>query len=266
MEMEREKKVLPLPLIFKIATTILCVVAGFLLIWALGDIYFAGKEEGLSNVYSYESVAKRGGLIITALSFFVLSLIASLVLHFVFKDKEKKRTKREIFDQYDFLKSKKDLSLLENEELALYKQNERYLLIVNIICMVLSLGLLVFPVAYVVNPNNFDAHGDLLEQAISLGIHVLPFLFGIYVVLVVSYLIKEYFMKKSMEVLKRLKMKKKDEEVSQDDSKEKLVINIIRGVIALTAITFIIVGAINGEVGEVLNKAINICTECIGLG
>ena len=60
--------------------------------------------------------------------------------------------------------------------------------------------------------------------------------------------------------------KKKDEEVSQDDSKEKLIINIIRGVIALTAITFIIVGAINGEVGEVLNKAINICTECIGLG
>lgn len=46
----------------------------------------------------------------------------------------------------------------------------------------------------------------------------------------------------------------------------KLVINIIRGVILCTAITFVVIGIINGGMSDVLGKAVRICTECIGLG
>lgn len=34
----------------------------------------------------------------------------------------------------------------------------------------------------------------------------------------------------------------------------------------LTAFSFIIYGLMRGEAGAVLNKAVNICLECIGLG
>ena len=39
-----------------------------------------------------------------------------------------------------------------------------------------------------------------------------------------------------------------------------------RAVVGVTAITFILVGIFNGGANDVLIKAINICTECIGLG
>ena len=40
----------------------------------------------------------------------------------------------------------------------------------------------------------------------------------------------------------------------------------VRLVIALLALTLIVLGLANGQARDVLNKAINICTECLGLG
>ena len=40
----------------------------------------------------------------------------------------------------------------------------------------------------------------------------------------------------------------------------------VRLVLALLALVLIIVGLVKGQARDVLNKAINICTECLGLG
>lgn len=45
-----------------------------------------------------------------------------------------------------------------------------------------------------------------------------------------------------------------------------LTLWIVRGIIFVIAVTFIILGICNGGAHDVLVKAINICTECIGLG
>ena len=41
---------------------------------------------------------------------------------------------------------------------------------------------------------------------------------------------------------------------------------VVRGCIFIIAVTFIVVGVLNGGMADVLGKAIRICTECIGLG
>lgn len=41
---------------------------------------------------------------------------------------------------------------------------------------------------------------------------------------------------------------------------------ITRGILFVAAVVMIIVGVANGENGTVLQKAINICLECIGIG
>ena len=43
-------------------------------------------------------------------------------------------------------------------------------------------------------------------------------------------------------------------------------VNILRIVILLLAVIFIVLGANNGSANDVFGKAVNICTECIGLG
>lgn len=45
--------------------------------------------------------------------------------------------------------------------------------------------------------------------------------------------------------------------------KKKVTVQCLTGVFA---ISFIIYGVYRGEVSVVLNKAVNICLECIGLG
>ncbi len=41
---------------------------------------------------------------------------------------------------------------------------------------------------------------------------------------------------------------------------------VVRSVLLVVALVFILLGVINGGLRDVLVKAINICTECIGLG
>ena len=43
-------------------------------------------------------------------------------------------------------------------------------------------------------------------------------------------------------------------------------INIIRIILLLIAVTFIIIGLVQGGYMDVMNKAIRICFECIGIG
>ena len=50
------------------------------------------------------------------------------------------------------------------------------------------------------------------------------------------------------------------------ENKNAKTLNIIRGVLVGVALILIVVGIFDGGAADVLQKAINICTECIGLG
>ena len=50
----------------------------------------------------------------------------------------------------------------------------------------------------------------------------------------------------------------------QQDRKSYVV--LLRGFLLVAAVAMIILGLANGEAGTVLQKAVNICLECIGIG
>ena len=153
-----------------------------------------------------------------------------------------------------------------NEEYSLInkeQKNRKKVKIINIIivslCSLMGLG-------YLVNVNHFDASGDLTKQAIQMGIHLLPWCIISFACLIITTLYEEYSSKKEIELLKKIIKtdgKKKKEKYIEKSNK---AINITRVSLLALSVLLIVVGIFNGGAEDVLQKAINICTECIGLG
>ena len=67
-----------------------------------------------------------------------------------------------------------------------------------------------------------------------------------------------------MPAVKKLIVGEKEEKVQS--TKSELVIKIVRLALLTVGAILVIAGIFNGSMRDVLIKAINICTECIGLG
>jgi flagellar biosynthesis protein FlhB len=119
---------------------------------------------------------------------------------------------------------------------------------------------------YLINKDHFDASGDLTKQAIDMGIHLLPWCIIGFTSLIVTTLYEEYSAKKEMEIVKKIIKTDGKKKIDTYVEKKNIGINIARVSILVLSVVLIVVGIFNGGAEDVLQKAINICTECIGLG
>jgi hypothetical protein len=154
---------------------------------------------------------------------------------------------------------------LDEEYSLIRKENQKRRIsqIVNIIIVSLCS---IMGLCYLLNTKHFDASGDLTKQAIDMGIHLLPWCIIGFASLIVTTLYEEYSAKKELEIVKKIIKtdgKKIKETYIKNNNK---VINIARVSLLVLSVLFIVVGIFNGGAEDVLQKAINICTECIGLG
>ena len=153
---------------------------------------------------------------------------------------------------------KEEYSLLEKQ-----KKNRKIAWIINIAILVVCsiMGLL-----YLLNVNHFKADGDLMEQAIKMSIHLLPWVIISFISLIVCTIYEEYSSKLSIEIIKEIMKINGRKPLIATLKNNSLKVNIARISILVIAVVFIITGIFNGGASDVLQKAINICTECIGLG
>ena len=154
---------------------------------------------------------------------------------------------------------KNEYNLLNKE-----KKKRKIFLIINfvvlLICSIMGL-------CYLLNTKHFKSSGDLTKQAIDMSVHLLPWAIISFGVLIGYAIYEEYSAKKSIEIIKGIiKSNGKKENFYYENKGEKNNILIARISITSIAVILIIVGVINGGAYDVLQKAINICTECIGLG
>ena len=125
---------------------------------------------------------------------------------------------------------------------------------------------------YLLNVKHFDTNviGEnvsVTNQIVDMTFYLLPWVIISFASFIIFTILEEISAKNSIELIK-LVIKTDGKKVTeyQEDKRKKLAINIARGVIITIAVIFIIVGINNGGAKDVLRKAINICTECIGLG
>ena len=122
-------------------------------------------------------------------------------------------------------------------------------------------------ISYLLNTKHFDPSGDLFDQASKMSLHLMPWVIISFGAFIGYAFFEEYISKKAcailLEVIKTNGKATYKEIISK---KNMLIKNLVQLSIICIAVVLIIIGINNGGASDTLQKAINICTECIGLG
>ena len=151
-----------------------------------------------------------------------------------------------------------------NENYDTILKLRKYRTIGFIIISLLSLICMIFPCIYIFNTSNFpgvDSNKDIL----NMSLFILPFI----AVIFASFIGYSFYfynsIKKETKILLGYSKNMPKVVVKEKFIDSPLFINVVRGVILVTGITFVVLGILNKGFEDVLIKAINICSECIGL-
>lgn len=274
--MFKEKTGKSVRLYYGIFLGVFTVAVGALFLWQLLAIFNSGSAPVL------ERRPFSRGAVIEALSkidlFFWLWIgfvVVGFVLWEVFPVKERPR---KICPDLQYARLKERLPLnaaagLESEYSRI-RQTERLALGVKIGGYVLLGICVVVTVVYLCIPSNFPNENVTLE-VLAMAKVVLPVLAAAAVLSGIGAALFKFSVKKSLPDMQKVtKGVKPSDAVKPQSLPEKIekffddrrVILAIRFVLAVLALAFIIWGALNGNARAVFIKAINICTECIGLG
>jgi len=122
-------------------------------------------------------------------------------------------------------------------------------------------------VLYMTNGEHFP-NGDLEQVIGAMAAHVFPWIIlGLAVLMVSTVLQGKSIQREYDAIMARIKEEKeagiKAEPKSEAPARN---VNALRWILLALAVVFIIVGIRNGSMMAVVNKAIRICTECVGLG
>ena len=248
-----------LHLIFDILVSILLVIAGICLMGACIYIYRSGDKP-----FTPESVANAFGYIAIPVYLSIAAVAWNLILEVMIPRVRKKVTPKK---QYGVILARlygqKDIAACEpqlKKAITRRKNLRRGLTALSI--GVLVLCCLVF-FSYAVNPLHFDKTditGSMIRAMyIMAPCGILPLCLGI-----VTVFVNRKRMQSEIELLKWTPTLSDPQVVTKKRSGK--YIPAVRIAILCLAVVILVGGFLLGGTGDVLTKAVNICTECVGLG
>lgn len=279
----QEKTCKTVRLCYGIALSLMTAVTGALFIWQTLDIYLSGG----SRPFTREIVLERLNRIAPAFWIWVVMVAVGFIIWEVFAVSYKRAPLKD--DCYALRRLKKRVPEKVGESglasLKAVKRGELINLIVKLCAAALCLAGVAYGIAYLATASNFpktDVNGEMLNMAA----HLAPCVFAALLILCGVTLYLSISAKKQLPHVKQLIASAKADEKNGVEavyvtgntavadlygrwkalSNHKYFILGVRIAIAVFAVTFIILGIVNGNMRAILIKAINICTECIGLG
>ncbi len=279
----QEKTCKTVRLCYGIALSLMTAVTGALFIWQTLDIYLSGG----SRPFTREIVLERLNRIAPAFWIWVVMVAVGFIIWEVFAVSCKRAPLKD--DCYALRRLKKRVPQKVGESglasLKAVKRGELINLIVKLCAAALCLAGVAYGIAYLATSANFpktDVNGEMLNMAA----HLAPCVFAALLILCGVTLYLSLSAKKQLPHVKQIIASAKADEKNGVEavyvtgntavadlhgrwkalSNHKYFILGVRIAIAVFAVTFIILGIVNGNMRAILIKAINICTECIGLG
>lgn len=246
--------------IYSILLSIVIVIAGICLMISCVNIYNSGKQP-----FSRESVANAFGKISIPLHLCIFMTILGFILDMFIPNAA---SKGKILISKDMilesLQSKKDLSQCNIDvvtAITIERRKRRFHSTARMIVILISSVIFLI---YATNKNNFhqsDINGSMINAMIILA----PCLLVSFIYSIFTVFINEKSMTAEIEMLKKIPSKENNTVDSDCCSCDKKIA-AIRVAILLIGIGLFVYGFATGGTRDVLTKAINICTECIGLG
>ena len=279
----QEKTCKTVRLCYGIALSLMTAVTGALFIWQTLDIYLSGG----SRPFTREIVLERLNRIAPAFWIWVVMVAVGFIIWEVFAVSYKRAPLKD--DCYALRRLKKRVPQKVGESglasLKAVKRGELINLIVKLCAAALCLAGVAYGIAYLATASNFpktDVNGEMLNMVA----HLAPCVFAALLILCGVTLYLSLSAKKQLPHVKQIIASAKADEKNGVEavyvtgntavadlygrwkalSNHKYFILGVRIAIAVFAVTFIILGIVNGNMRAILIKAINICTECIGLG
>lgn len=254
---------------YGICLSVLTVVVGILFISQAADIYYSGLG------YSRELVIERCTAIAAPFWIWIIAIIAGGIIWIIYPE-DKKKLKRLPDERGDVerllnLAAKQSDSPEYVQAAAAVAREKKVRRIVWISCMAICLVCAGVSLYFLFNLSAYPS--DPNEAVLNLVRSVLPCAAVAFAATCGATIFDGVSAKKILPQAK-IMLAKGGRAQAADCGNGKIAAVLqspitlwcVRGAIFVIAVVFIVIGVFNGGMADVLGKAINICTECIGLG
>lgn len=256
--------------IYGIILSVFIVAMGITLICVAADIYYSG--EGPGKIYSREIVGAR----LTYLAIPLLILIAAIAAGAIFPAFETK-AKRSSEETLRKLQKRIPVGGEDDEFLTAqkaYRKMNLVKLVVWCVALAAALACTIASLVYLADTAHFKGD-NYTGHMLGLVRTVLPCTLVALAGIIAATCVNGYCSGEQVKHLKtmircgseeialpkELAFLNKAKKIASHD----ITLWVVRGVVLVVAVTFIVVGIVNGGARDVLTKAIAICQECIGI-
>ena len=265
-----------------ISTSAMLVITGILYIISCIEIWRSG-----TSPFTRDSIGDALMRLIIPSAITVVFIIASAVLFVIFPVKEKRKTTVDTKDARDILLRKIPLtecSMARGNQIVTERNMRAFLRIGGAVLLLMSL---VYPIIYLATPENFgvaDVNTDVLLAALHIIVSLIPV--TAYAI-ISSYMIRSSYGREAELLRGGIKERGAVFEDGLYDKENaeakpitaifdgfgefikkngKVILTVTRCAVLVIGVVFVIAGIFNGGMQDVLDKAVKICRECIGLG
>lgn len=258
------EKLRKLHLIYGIVLSVIIIVTGICFIVSCIDIYKSGMRP-----FTYESISTHFMAIIVPVVLCIVGIVGGMIVSCFPLEKPKIKGFIDTGITLKKMSAKIDISKCDNEAQGKITRERKIRKYSNYLCIDAIVVSLVISLIYVLNKSNFPAI-DINAEMVNAMLFVIPCAIVSIASIYANVMICSASIVRELDVVKAsFKTAKKDEISSQQpavSSQHEKILLGVRLTIFVLAVAFIVIGIFNGGMADVLQKAINICTECIGLG